>query len=411
MMGRLRFLIVLLAAALYLVTAGGSQQAKAKAVSPNETVILKDEPLTVYQSELLDLAFETASLIPVYPHIKDRSRTQEAVATASLELDQPRRALNFIEKIGDWRRGAGYGDLAFYCAQRGYINGAKHYLDLASQISETAEDWRKDVIKVKIAKTYALLGQTQQADELEKDIVESESGKVAAVKAMMAEEGSFYEQLKVLDELVALNNFDILRNALESSTELFNRFYDDKERRLQVEEKIKGSFNSMPVFVRAELLMKLGGFALDHGDKDNGLRLVNEIQALVDKTQWTLEDRIALIAKLTELRFRADDKEKAKNDADAIRDEFVINKNEVINIYRAGALRTLAQAYKTMGETATALEIYKMAVEESIENPNSRPRAEDLSATCISMALSRVEPDDALWSRLRQINQNLADPW
>ena len=64
-----------------------------------------------------------------------------------------------------------------------------------------------------------------------------------------------------------------------------------------------------------------------------------------------------------------------------------------------------------MGDTATALSAYKRAVEEGVENPNSRPRAEDLSATCLSMAVHGVEPDAVLWTRIRQINDGLGDPW
>jgi hypothetical protein len=50
-------------------------------------------------------------------------------------------------------------------------------------------------------------------------------------------------------------------------------------------------------------------------------------------------------------------------------------------------------------------------VEEGVENPNSRPRAEDLSATCRSMALHAVEPDADLWKRMRQIGDGLGPPW
>ncbi len=64
-----------------------------------------------------------------------------------------------------------------------------------------------------------------------------------------------------------------------------------------------------------------------------------------------------------------------------------------------------------MDDTAAALMVYKRAVEEGVENPNSRPRAEDLSATCLSMALHMVEPDAELKNRIRQISEGLGDPW
>jgi hypothetical protein len=64
-----------------------------------------------------------------------------------------------------------------------------------------------------------------------------------------------------------------------------------------------------------------------------------------------------------------------------------------------------------MGNISRAIELYKRTIEAGIENPNSRPRAEDLSATCCSMALHNVKPDAELLSRISQIRDGLGDPW
>jgi hypothetical protein len=131
----------------------------------------------------------------------------------------------------------------------------------------------------------------------------------------------------------------------------------------------------------------------------------------MDEYEWPLQHRIAVIGKLTALRFRAGDEETARSDADAALALFAEQGKNIVNIWRAGALRPLAQAYQVMGDTATALSVYKRAVDEGVDNPNSRPRAEDLSATCCSMALYAVQPDAELDTRIRQIKDGLADPW
>ena len=267
-------------------------------------VSLTDKPLAAYQNELLDIAFETASAIPIQPHIKDRSQAQERVVAASLELDQPWRACGLIEKIENWRRGAGYADLAFYCAKHGYTGEVQQYLNLAVQISESAEDWRRDHIRVKIANTYTLLGQTRQADQYVMGLADAESGKVAGVKAMIADEDHFDEQMDALDAFIAPGNFDTVENALKACANLFNRFYDNAERRLLVEEKIKNSWGKLPIFKRVELLTELAGFALDHADQVKALELVNEAQLLMDGAQWRPEHRIPMISKLVKLRFQ-----------------------------------------------------------------------------------------------------------
>jgi hypothetical protein len=64
-----------------------------------------------------------------------------------------------------------------------------------------------------------------------------------------------------------------------------------------------------------------------------------------------------------------------------------------------------------MGDKSIALSMYKQAIEEGGANPNSRPCAEDLSATCCSMALAGVEPDEELWMRIHQAYGALGHPW
>ncbi len=395
---------------------GCSQQAKVNnPTAENKPCPLTDKPLTSFQDELLNLAFDTATAIPVNPHGYDRSRAQQKVIDTSFELDQPQRAIGYIEKIADWRRGESYGDFAIYSLRHSCSDGIQQYLDRAQKISDQEEDWQRDRIRVKIAQTHVLLGETEKANSFEKGVVEaSESGKVIGVKAMIADEESFDKQIKGFDELIASGNFDIMKNALDSSTELFNRFYDDVKKRSLIEAKIKTSMKKakMPVSIQTELFIKLTESALNHKDQAQALLLVSEAQLLIDTAQWrTAEFKIPFVAKLAGLRFLAGDEQKAKADADALLKFYDSESNKIVNIYRAGVLRPIAEAYQSMSDTKSALAVYKKALEAGVENPNSRPRAEDLSATCISLALHRVQPDDELWNRIQQIKQGLGDPW
>jgi len=117
---RWRFRCVFAGLVLSLVLAGCSRRDEhAAAVSP------VDAPLEAYQRELLEIAFEAASAIPSDPHIKSRSQAQAAVVTACLELNQPQRALGYIERIDDWRRGTAYADLARHCMRGGFRTDVK----------------------------------------------------------------------------------------------------------------------------------------------------------------------------------------------------------------------------------------------------------------------------------------------
>jgi hypothetical protein len=390
---------------------GGSAQDASAAVSPVEPLPLVDAPLPGYRKDLLALAFDTATSIPLEPHIKDRSRAQEKVVAACLKLDQPASALGYMERIDDWRRGSCYADLAFHNAGHGRPDQARRWIDRAAEVAASTEDWRRDAIRVRIAQTHALLGHDEKADRLSDGVVDSEKGKLAAARAMVIDEEAFDEQLASIDALVAAGNFDVLKNALESATVLFDRFHDDAGRRTRVEEKIRASWEQLPIFIRIELLMTLADSALEHDDRPKALELTNDARAFLDGYDWPAQYRVPLAAKIAKARFRAGDVEKARSDADAVLALFKEQRETIVNIDRAETLQPLAETYHAMGDTAKALSVYRMALDEGVVNPNSRPRAEDLSATCVSMALCAVEPDPELWQRIREIREGLGKPW
>jgi tetratricopeptide (TPR) repeat protein len=374
---------------------------------------ISDKPISIFQEKLLDIAFETASAIPVNPHIKDRSKAQEDVIETCLRLDQPKQVLAYVEKIENWRRGLCYANLAFYCARQNYKKEANKYLKFAEEISKDdhGQEWRNNRIKTIIAKTRAELGQNKEANVIKEDLANSQIDKLAQVEAKISPEATFDEQVTVLDGLIETGDYSMITSALKAYTRLYNKFYQGEKQRLLAEDKIKTSWEKVPVFIRIALLLDLADFSLGHSDQNKALELVNQAQILMDDSQWRLEHKIGLVAKISELRHKAGDVGRAKIDADAVLVLFNDQKSEIVDIYRAQTLQLLGQAYQFMGDTKTALAVYKLAIEESVINPNSRPRAKDLSAICCSMALHAVEPDSELWMRINRISKELGQPW
>jgi tetratricopeptide (TPR) repeat protein len=256
-----------------------------------------------------------------------------------------------------------------------------------------------------------LLGQYQQARVFAAGVVDSEAGKVARTEARTFNADSFDREIEALEKTIISGQFDVVKNTLGAYTEFFNRFYTDSERRALIEEKIKAAWGRMPISVRIELLTELIDFALAHSDQAKALELVNEAQTIMDTGNWQLRFAIPLKAKLAGLRFRAGDEQGAQKEAQNVLNLFNTEREKIVNIYRAKMLRSISEAYWTMGDNDTALDLYKRTIEAGIENPNSRPRAEDLTATCCSMALHNVKPDVELLSRIHKILDNLGDPW
>ncbi len=373
---------------------------------------LQNKPLPAWQSELIETAFETASAMPIKPHIKDRSKAQAAVAEACFELDQPLRALEYIDQIKNWRRGRGYADYAFYSMRSGVTNDVMHYLDLADQIARIADqDWRRDRINVRISQTLLLMGREDRARQFSRHIEASESGKVERVEAMLCEIPGFDDQLADLDAMIATEQYDLMVNAMKAAAQLYKQFYSDEERRGRVETLLRDSWDSLPAVTRIELMEGLAETALDKNDAAGALRWVHEARDLMDAHEWPAEYHVPMIAGLAELRFRCGETDAARNDLTAARDLFDKKEAEIVNIYKADALIPVAEAAAVMGDADQARTVYALALTRAVENPNSRPRAEDLTAACLSMALHDVEPSDALRAQVQDVRSHLGDPW
>ena len=179
----------------------------------------------------------------------------------------------------------------------------------------------------------------------------------------------------------------------------------------RAEKTIRESWGPLPRTIRIELLLDLAGYAVDHDDKGKGLQFVNEAQQVFDAVSWTPEDEVAWTARVAEQRFRAGDEHFAHSQAKAALATFQSTREDIIDIYRADSLRPLAEAFHTIGDAEVTALVYQMATEEGAVNPNSRPRADDLTANCLSMARIGFEPDDDLWARLEEVLGGLGAPW
>ena len=372
--------------------------------------------VAAHRVELIGLAFDAASAMPVEPHIKTRSRTQEEVIEACLELGLPRRALGYAGSVADWRRGAALAAYAAWCAERGLTDDVDECLARAEQIArhdETATklDWRRDRIRVRLAEAYLWLGDDENALIMQADLVPSEAGKQGRVMAARLPDEYFDAKLAELDAVVASAGFDTVRNVILNYTWLFDRFYADPERRALLQQRTLTAYDRLPLQVRLEATFALIRSALEHGNRVHALELVEEATIFRNQVQWLPEEGVAWTAELAGLRHLAGDPVGARLELQASVERYEQDRERTTDIWRAGTLRPVAEAWAAMGDADAARATYARALDEGFVNPNAVPRAEDLVATCLSMAVHDVTPDDALWSRMREIRAALGDPW
>lgn len=381
---------------------------------------LPDARVAAFRIELVDLAYSAASAFPANPHAKNRARAQQEVFAACLELELLDRARRFADGIDGWEKGASYGELAKRLAELGDTANAERCLSVARAEADEqrtliaehdGQPWRRDRILARIASAELALkrgGDTISAsDELDPSSVSI----VDRERAAHMTDEQFDAYVASVDEVEKIGDFDRLQAALWSCAELYDRFYADATRRETVHAKIVGSWRKMPIGIRVDLLLELGAAALRHDDAANARALATDAAATIATATWTPEQRIGVQSRLATLRHRAGEPAKAREDADFAFALYDSKQREIVDIQRGGALRPLAEAYLVLGDVARARKVYATALEAGVVNPNSRPRAQDLVATCCSMATQGFEPDAELWARVRAIRAGLGAPW
>jgi hypothetical protein len=365
-----------------------------------------DEPCKEFRMQLLELAFRTASCIPLNPHLRDRSRCQYSVVTACLELRQPAMALGYMEQIPDWRRGAAYADLALYCARLNRLGPVDDLIVKAQKIAQAAEDWRRDEIRVRIAHARELAG---RGGELPDDLDDSQKGKLAA--AARVNDAEFDEQVRKLDQYLASPQFDTVRNALLSAAAMHEVHYGNAGRRALLEARIRDNWRPMPLFIRADLLVRIARTAAANKDSAAALKIADEVDEMLQTGEWPLGFRLAASAALARVRGEAGDARGAASRLDTAWKAYTDGREDVTDVERVAMILPLAEAAFAIGEKSLAMAMYGQAVKDGSHNPNSRPRAIDLTAICVGLAVSGMEPDESLWKELRAMNQSLGSPW
>jgi tetratricopeptide (TPR) repeat protein len=301
---------------------------------------LEDKPIEGFRLQLLEIAFKTASSFSLDPYIKDRSVRQAKTVEACLALDQPARALRYTGEIVNWRRGAAYAAVAYYLAEKGQTEHVDELLVLALRHSGGDGEWRQARVKTAVAQTKALLGQLKVARKvMDEDEDPSAEGALVQAQAKALDEDRFDELAEVLDKLIATQGYDQIVSALFGYAGLYARYFEDPTRRDMIEHKIKSAWKPIPGIIRFRVLLALAEAALSHDANDHCLRLLDDDQSLRNGFRWRPDTDVTMRAELAALRFRAGQKEQARQAlADAL-ELFHAQREKISNADRPEAVR------------------------------------------------------------------------
>jgi len=365
------------------------------------------------RAQALESAFAIASSVPAQFHAREKAKLQEQVGAAFVELGMLEEARGLVRRIDGWRSAALLGRVGLEDAKAGRREEALACAEKVVVASRhpSVTDWQREALSVWAARIHAAVGDDAKASELEKGVGENEMGKVAATRARRSPEESFGAQMELVEGWIKTLNFDLVRNGVDIAVEYYPTCYADAARRARVEAAIEAAAKHLPHDLRVVSWLRLADIATAKADRESAAALIGRADAALLATSWAPEDETAMRARIAASKGRLGESDAARAEIAKALAAYDAGRDRIIDIYRAKALRAVAESQASFGDADAARATYMRALDEGAVNPNARPRAADLVGTIVSMASSGLLPDAAATARIAAIRDGLKDPW
>lgn len=367
--------------------------------------------LTASRAALLTTAFAGVSRMPIDPHERDRARAQESVVQACLELGFLDQAAQLADQMQGWRQGNVIALLGQRYAALGQDDRARACAARALLIDPGESTWGKDIVATEVARIYVKLGDDSKAYATVAADLQAERGRVEAERTAKLPDAQLDAQADMFDKAIATMNFDLARGGIDGYLAWLDRVIDDAPRRERALKALSAALPGLPFDLQVRGNVQLADVLFAHGYKELATLQVDRASELFRATVFLPEDTAPLGVVVAKARIRLGDPKAGRAELRRLRTEYEARAETIVNLRRAASWRALAEGYLLLGDTEDAGYCYAAALDAGALNPNARPRAEDLSATCVSMAVSGFMPPPELLLRIENIRAGLADPW
>ncbi len=150
-----------------LIICIGQSSCVDESTSAKNTSVLKQHPempgtqtpaspplANLSRDDLLDLAFQISTSIPIEPFASDRARMQALVAQACIKNGSLIQAIQYASKIEGWRQGELFALIGQQYATANETQIARDFAARAMEVAANEIDWRLERILIETSKVY-----------------------------------------------------------------------------------------------------------------------------------------------------------------------------------------------------------------------------------------------------------------
>jgi tetratricopeptide (TPR) repeat protein len=242
-------------------------------------------------------------------------------------------------------------------------------------------------------------------------VVESDRARIRAAVIPTLSAAELAAEADAFDRAMATKDLDMVRSAIVGWTALLRRWSDDDALRTRAAQALDGAIAGLPVDLRIDANLQLAGTFRELGRKTDARTRLEAAIATFASAELLPEDEAPIGAMIVEARIADGDVAGAAAELRRLREQFDARRSEIMTTRLARSLRALGVAWARAGDPAMARQAFRDALDAGLVNPNGRPRAEDLVATCIAMATSGTTPDPFTAQKIEAVRKQLGEPW
>lgn len=388
-----------------------AQSTETSATTPQRRLEAPTASADAWRDALLDTAMRTASTFPEKAHARVKSRLQRDVAETAIATGRTGAAIRYADAITDWRADEVRALAAQALAAAGRRAEAEACLAKAVDGVPRSQDWMRDQLNAEIGVACAALGQIEQARRFAAAAPPELTGKVEARIVEVCPTQDLDQESEAFDRAIATGSLDIVRSGIDGQFAIWARDPRQTAHGRHAEAAIRGGLRGLPVDLQIRTHLRLAEHLARAGRTDDARREMDQAAGMFAATDLDSELSAPLLRDLVDGHSRFGDATAARELVQRALDKYPQLSLRLADIDRADYLRCLAEAQVLLGDRDAALRTWDQALEAGRQNPNARPRAEDLCRTCLSMTRSGVEPTPAMKTTIAQIAGGLKSPW
>lgn len=366
---------------------------------------------------LLEVAFEAATSIPLKPHAKDRAAAQEWVVRQTIACGRLPLAQAWAAQLEGWRAGVMQCELAKAWNTSGDQPRAHACMDRVRVIAGAETEWRRESVTRAGMEAWIALGDPTEAmrlvgadaERLTIQSVAAEEATAAHATRAPGQRVASEERLELLGAALAGPLFDDRASALDAYSALYRS--GDDGTRVGVRAVVFEETGQVPVMIRLRTLRQMAEADLESGRTADAGMVLAAFAGLVRETNWSCGQRVVVEADLAALQAQTGDPSVARETLSGALERFSAETRQIADIDRAEVLVACAHAAAAIPDAAWAERLFVQALEAGLINPNSRPRAQDISYVCAAAAASACGESDQLIAAARAATAQLGDPW